>query len=128
MEPTAKGNPFVHLELNTPDAGKAKEFYGKLFGWEFQENDMGAPVGMYSTFKPANGPGGGIFSLAQGNVGWTAYIGVEDINAATEKAKGLGAEIMMGCNEIPNVGWMTVMKDPTGCVIALFQPISGQTM
>ena len=54
----AKGNPFVHLELNTPDAAKAKEFYTKMFGWEFADNDMG-PAGVYSTFKPASGPGGG---------------------------------------------------------------------
>ena len=27
-------NPFVHLELNTPDIAKAKAFYGALFGWD----------------------------------------------------------------------------------------------
>ena len=35
-------NPFVHLELNTPDLTKAKEFYSALFGWQFQDMDMGA--------------------------------------------------------------------------------------
>ena len=52
-------NPFVHLELNTPDLAKAKAFYGALFGWQFQDNDMG-PIGIYSTFKPDEGPGGGL--------------------------------------------------------------------
>jgi predicted enzyme related to lactoylglutathione lyase len=27
-------NPFVHVELNTTDVGKAKTFYGKLFDWK----------------------------------------------------------------------------------------------
>ena len=35
-------NPFVHLELNTPDLAKAKAFYGALFGWQFQDNGHGA--------------------------------------------------------------------------------------
>jgi predicted enzyme related to lactoylglutathione lyase len=28
----------------------------------------------------------------------------------------------MGPQEIPGIGWMTILKDPTGCTIALFQP------
>ncbi len=44
-------NPFVHLELNTTDLKKAQAFYGGLFGWQFQDMDMG-PMGIYSTFKP----------------------------------------------------------------------------
>ena len=52
-------NPFVHLELNASDLKKAKAFYGEMFGWQFQDNDMG-PMGIYSTFKPDSGPGGGM--------------------------------------------------------------------
>ena len=123
----AKGNPFVHLELNTPNAAKAKEFYTKMFGWEFADNDMG-PMGIYSTFKPASGPGGGLFSMPEGHAGWSAYIGVDDIKVATEQARALGAEICMDSHEIPHVGWMSVLKDPTGCSISLFQPMPGSGM
>ncbi len=62
-------NPFVHLELNTPDLIAAKKFYGSLFGWTFQDTDMG-PAGVYSTFKPDTGPGGGMTSMPGGNPGW----------------------------------------------------------
>jgi predicted enzyme related to lactoylglutathione lyase len=113
-------NPFVHLELNTPDLAKAKTFYSTLFGWEFQDNDMGTMI--YSTFKPDEGPGGGITSFPGGNPGWLSYVGVKDINESTEKARSLGATILIGPQEIPNIGWMTVMTDPTGCTIAIFQP------
>ena len=115
-------NPFVHLELNTPDLAKAKEFYGALFGWKFEDMQMGAPAGIYSTFKPDTGPGGGMVSTPGGNHGWLSYVGVDDINASTEKARSLGATIQMGQVEIPNIGWMTIMADPTGCTIAMFQP------
>lgn len=113
-------NPFVHLELCTPDTAKAKDFYAALFGWEFTDNDMGHMI--YSTFKPSSGPGGGIFSMPGAPTGWLAYVGVDDINTATDKAKSLGAAVRMGPQEIPNVGWFTVLADPTGAAIALFQP------
>ncbi len=114
-------NPFVHLELNTPDPAKAKEFYTGLFGWKFEDVAMG-PGGIYSTFKPDTGPGGGMMSMPGGNPGWLSYVGVEDINVATEKAKSLGATVCIGPQEIPNVGWFTMITDPTGCTIAMFQP------
>jgi predicted enzyme related to lactoylglutathione lyase len=113
-------NPFVHLELNTSDVAKAKAFYGELFGWQFTDNDMGNMI--YSTFKPDSGPGGGIFSMPGAPTAWLAYVGVDDINAATEKAKSLGATIYNGPMEIPTVGWFSVLGDPTGATIALFQP------
>lgn len=118
----AAGNPFVHLELNSTDPSKAKPFYAELFGWQFTDNDMGA-MGVYSTFKPSEGPGGGVFSVPGGNPGWLAYVGVEDVKASTEKAKELGATIHAGPHEIPNVGWMTILSDPAGATFAIFQPM-----
>ena len=121
MPETKSGAPFVHVELNAKDVAKAKAFYSGMFGWEFTDNDMGGGM-IYSTFKPADGPGGGVFSMPGGNPGWLNYVGVEDIKAATEKAKGLGATVHVGPQEIPNVGWFTVMGDPNGATIAIFQP------
>ena len=120
-------NPFVHLELSTSDTAKAKAFYSSLFGWEFTDNDMGNNM-IYSTFKPSSGPGGGLFSMPDMPTFWLAYVGVEDINASTEKAKSLGATIHKGPMEIPNIGWMTILADPTGATIALFQPTHGTGM
>jgi predicted enzyme related to lactoylglutathione lyase len=119
--PEAKGNGFVHLELNSPDAKKAKDFYAGMFGWEITDMDMG-PAGIYSTFKPADGPGGGMFSINDAPTGWLPYIGVDDIKVATAKARELGAKVEVDSHEIPHVGWMTVMNDPTGCRVAIFQP------
>jgi len=116
-------NPFVHLELTTPDVAKSKEFYGQLFGWTFADNDMGQMI--YSTFKPDSGPGGGMFTMPGVPTMWLAYVGVEDIHASTEKAVSLGAKVHKGPDEIPNIGWMTILADPTGAVIALFQPKIG---
>jgi predicted enzyme related to lactoylglutathione lyase len=113
-------NPFVHLELNTPDTAKAKEFYGKLFNWTFTDNDMGGGM-VYSTFKPDSGPGGGMMSMPQAPTHWLPYIGVDDLKASTEKAKSLGATILMENQEVPDMGWFSIMTDPTGAMIAIWQ-------
>ena len=114
-------NPFVHLELNTPDLKKAQAFYSGMFGWKFEDMDMG-PMGIYLTFKADSGPGGGAYSAKEMPQGWLAYVGVDDIKAATAKAKSLGAQVFVDSQEIPNVGWMTIMNDPTGSRVAMFQP------
>jgi predicted enzyme related to lactoylglutathione lyase len=119
---TSMPNPFVHLELSTPDLAKAKEFYTAMFGWTYTDNDMG-PSGIYSTFKPDSGPAGGIYSMPGMPTFWLPYIGVEEIKAATEKTVSLGAKVHMGPQEIPHVGWMTILVDPTGATIAIFQPM-----
>jgi len=46
--------------------------------------------------------------------------------AATRKAKELGAKVMMDKTEIPDAGWMSVIVDPTGATIALWQPMPRQ--
>ena len=113
-------NPFVHLELSTPDTAQAKTFYSALFGWEFTDNDMGSMI--YSTFKPSTGPGGGIFSMPGMPTFWLAYVGVDDVKTATDKAVSLGATVHRAPMEIPNIGWMSILVDPTGATIALFEP------
>ena len=113
-------NPFVHLELATQDVAKAKEFYGKLFGWSFQDHDMGEGM-VYTMFKPDSGPGGGMFTMPGAPTAWTAYVGVDDIRASTVEAKSLGAHVLRDVTEVLGQGWMSILVDPTGATIALWQ-------
>ncbi|MDE3105907.1 MAG: VOC family protein [Acidobacteriota bacterium] len=113
-------NPFVHLELNTRNLQQSKDFYGQLFGWQFQDIDMG-PMGTYSTFQCDSGPGGGMTASTGAPVGWLAYIGVADVKATTEQAVALGATVLHGPAEVPGIGWMTIFHDPAGAGIAIFQ-------
>ena len=114
-------NPFVHVELNTQDVGKAKDFYGKLFDWQLE--DM--PGGMdYTLIKVGEGTAGGIMKHPMPGAPsfWLAYVSVDDINASTAKAKSLGATLIKDVTEIPNVGWFSIFTDPTGAALALFKP------
>ena len=113
-------NPFVHMELCTPDLDKAKEFYGQLFGWSFDDQPM--PMGVYSLFKPESGPAGGMYTMPDAPTAWLPYVGVEDVNAATDKAESLGATIIRRAEEVPGIGWLSIFTDPTGATIAIWQP------
>jgi predicted enzyme related to lactoylglutathione lyase len=113
--------PFVHMELNTPDLGKAKDFYGQLCGWSFNDIDMGGPAGVYSVFKPSDGPGGGIYSMQGAPTAWLPYIGVENLKESTDKAIALGAKVIMREQEVPGHGSFSMIVDPTGASVALWQ-------
>jgi predicted enzyme related to lactoylglutathione lyase len=119
-------NPFVHVELNTPAPEDAKAFYSKLFGWQLEDvPNPAVPSGTYTIVKVGNGTGGGIMKQVPGGPsGWLAYVGVDDIHASTKAAKSLGAKIMKDVTEVPGMGWLSFIQDPTGCVLGLWQPNS----
>jgi predicted enzyme related to lactoylglutathione lyase len=112
--------PFCHLELNTPNLEAAKSFYGTMFGWTFDDIHMG-PGMIYSLFKPEVGPGGGIWSFPDMPTAWLAYIAVDEIHEATKKATDLGAKVVVPPQEVPGKGWFTVLTDPTGASVAIWQ-------
>jgi hypothetical protein len=50
---------------------------------------------------------------------------VDDIAASTKKAQALGATICKDVTEIPDMGWFSVITDPTGASFGLWQPKAG---
>ena len=117
-------NPFVHVELNTTDVGKAKAFYGKLFDWSMEEMPM--PGGSYTMIKVGEGTGGGLMKhpVPGAPSAWLAYVQVSDIEAATKKAKSLGATVMKDVTEVMGAGWLSIIIDPTGAALWLWKPKS----
>ncbi len=56
---------------------------------------------------------------------WMAYVLVDDIRAATAKAKSLGANIMKDVTEVPGAGSFSIITDPTGAMLGLWQQRHG---
>jgi predicted enzyme related to lactoylglutathione lyase len=115
-------NAFVHVELNTTDLDKAKDFYGKLFKWTLEDVPMG-PGGTYTLIKVGEGTGGGMMKhpMPGAPSAWLAYVLVDEIKAATEKARALGATIVQDVVEVPGMGWLSILIDPTGAALGLWQ-------
>jgi predicted enzyme related to lactoylglutathione lyase len=116
-------SPFVHVELNTVDPAKAKAFYSRLFQWQLEDMPNPAvPDGAYTMIKVGEGTGGGIMKqVPEGPKGWLAYVEVEDIHTATQKAKSLGGKIMKDPVEVMGTGWISFIQDPAGAVLGLWQ-------
>ena len=120
-------NPFVHAELATTNVRKAKAFYAKMFKWKLADRPSPAAGGNYTMIdvgKIAYGSGGGIMQqcIPDAPSAWMPYVAVKDIDAATKKAKKLGAKICKGVTEVPGMGWLSIIVDPTGAMIGLWEP------
>lgn len=114
-------NPFVHVELNTTDPARAKAFYGQLFDWKLDDMDMDGFT--YTTINPGDGTGGGMMQhpVPGAPSSWLAYVIVDDVKASTQKAAALGATVMKEASEVPGMGWFSIITDPTGAMLGLWQ-------
>jgi uncharacterized protein len=114
-------NPFIHIELNTTDPDKARAFYGSLFDWKL--SDMPMPDGNYTMIDVGDGTGGGLLKHPMPGAPsvWIPYVTVDDVNAATEKARSLGASIIREVTEIPEMGSFSVVLDPTGAAFGIWE-------
>ena len=113
-------NPFVHVELHTKDLPKARKFYESLFGWDLK--DMPMPGGhSYTMIGVGEGVGGGMMADPSVDPHWLAYVGVDDVRAKTAQAKSLGATVLQDVMEVGEYGTMSVIRDPSGAVLALWQ-------
>jgi len=90
-------------------------------------NDMPMGEDTYTLIDPGNtkegGVGGGMMKLPAPDVPphWMAYVLVDDVEASTAKVKELGGEIIKEVTEIPGMGAFSVIKDPTGAVLGLWE-------
>ena len=94
----------VHYEIPAGDPAKAQEFWGSLFGWQFQEFP-GAPGG---------------YGADGDKRGTRTYFGVDDINAESARVAELGGEAGEA-TPVPSMGWFAICKDPEGNEFGLWQ-------
>jgi predicted enzyme related to lactoylglutathione lyase len=118
---------FCWNELMTPDVKAAETFYGKLFGWTMTSNDA---VGgrTYHTFKKGETNAGGMMAIEGPQMQgvppcWLAYIRVKSVAEITTKAESLGAKVEVPPTDLPGIGSFSVITDPTGATVGLFQPV-----
>ena len=52
---------------------------------------------------------------------WLAYVLVDDLSAATAKAKTLGGNVIKDATEVPGAGAFSIIMDPTGAVLGMWE-------
>ncbi|HEX2127975.1 MAG TPA: VOC family protein [Solirubrobacterales bacterium] len=113
-------HPVVHLELHTQNAARACGFYARLFGWRTERVKTGGHED-YLVLMLADVIEGGVVEGETGRPHWLPYVAVADIEDATERARILGAEVVVEPSEGP-AGWRSVVTSAAGADVALWQP------
>ena len=116
-------NPFIWHDLMTPDVEAAKKFYGAVVGWTFSEEFPD-----YTVLHVGKAGVGGIMKTPPEMKSmppvWTGYIFTPDVAAACKQVVALGGKIMREAWNVPDVGRMAVIGDPSGAGITIMQPRS----
>jgi predicted enzyme related to lactoylglutathione lyase len=116
-------------ELATNDTGAAKKFYTSLFGWKEKTSTGGGMT--YTEFSVGDTPQGGMMEINEQMKSmhvppnWLNYFQVADCDATANKAKELGAKLLVPPQDIPNTGRFSVIQDPQGAVFAIYKQVRG---
>jgi uncharacterized protein len=108
-------------DLTTPDADAARDFYGALFGWEYED----APIpegGVYRMARIGGRAAAAMFESSDRHPAWASYVTVDDVDAVAARAAELGANVMGEPFDVMDAGRMALLQDPTGAVFAAWQP------
>jgi predicted enzyme related to lactoylglutathione lyase len=119
---------FIWYELTTPEPAAAKAFYPAFTGWGMLPFDND-----YSMWTTGGQPHAGLFTMTQElrsqgvPPNWLGYVEVTNVDDAAALAKSLGATLLHGPADIPDVGRFAVIQDPQGVVIGIYKSATGTT-
>ena len=122
------GQPVVHFEIIGKDPAKLRDYFGELFGWEF---DLPSPVseavsdpasyGFINRMTTSDGTGipGGVGGGAGYESHAVFYVAVPDVEAALAKAESLGGKRLMGPERAPSGLVVGHFTDPEGNLVGV---------
>lgn len=117
--PETQGRVMWH-ELHGRDGAAAFDFYAGQFGWtRDQALDMG-PMGIYQLFTAGEGAIGGLFTdPAAPRPYWLYYFTTDDVDAAGDRVKAGGGQILSGPQQVPGGAWILNCADPQGALFGI---------
>jgi predicted enzyme related to lactoylglutathione lyase len=107
----------AHIEIPVDDTAKGREFWGSLFGWEFEA--FPGPFEYHMT-RISEQTGAAVTDMEPGKRGPRVYFDVEEIKAGVARVKGLGGEADEP-RAVPQMGWFATCKDNEGNEFGLWQ-------
>jgi predicted enzyme related to lactoylglutathione lyase len=119
----------VHFEIPADDVGRAREFYGSVFGWRLQEMpEMEYTIAQTTdvdeqTQMPTD-PGainGGLVRRTQNLTTPVLTIDVDSIDDALKQVEAAGGGVVQPRTEIPGMGAYAYFTDPEGNTLGLWE-------
>ena len=107
----------VHIEIPADDTTQAREFWGSLFGWQFEAYP--GPF-EYHTTQINEQQAGAITNMEPGKRGTRVYFDVDDIKAGAARVKELGGQAD-DAQPIPGMGWFATCTDTEGTPFGFWQ-------
>jgi predicted enzyme related to lactoylglutathione lyase len=123
---------FLWYELMTTDVETARTFYAKVMGW--RARDVSLPDTAFTLFSAAEAPVSGLMNLPASATAmgaaphWVGYVGVNDIDAASELVKRRAGTVYMPPTEIPNTSRFSVFADPQTATLGMLESIGPERM
>jgi predicted enzyme related to lactoylglutathione lyase len=110
---------FSWAELATSDAEGAKAFYASVFAWDYDDN----PIGDGQVYSMARRDGKVVAALFGSDQPphWNCYVTVDSVDESTARAGELGAGVVAEPFDVMDVGRMSVIADPTGAALCLWE-------
>lgn len=116
-------------ELMTRDVEAAKSYYGKICGWTFETMPMesGDYTVAYKGDTMVTGllDMSGIPGMEEVPPHWFSYFAVDDVDAASTETENIGGKVARAAFDVPSVGRIAIIEDPTGAMIGLMTPAPG---
>jgi predicted enzyme related to lactoylglutathione lyase len=119
-------NNIKHFSINADNVPRARAFYERAFGWQFQP--WGPPD--FYLIRTGTDADPGVHGALQGRreivkgktmFGLECTIGVESIDKTIAAIEASGGKIVMPKVEIPTVGELVFFEDPEGNIVGAMQ-------
>lgn len=107
-----------HVEWRVADLERSAAFLEALFGWRFERYST-----HYRLYQPEQGVAVGLLETADRQPGLSpmVHIQVTDLDATLDRARALGARVVVVRTAVPGHGWYAQFEDGDGNRIGLFE-------
>jgi predicted enzyme related to lactoylglutathione lyase len=112
------------VDTSQPDPEAATQFYGPLFGWEFEDRMPAGAPGHYFAASLDGRAVAAVGSLPEGappTPFWSTYIWVDDAHETAAKVRAAGGKVLDEPFDIGDAGRMAVFADRSGAVYCVWQ-------
>jgi uncharacterized protein len=108
------------LDLGIPDLDRALQFYGALFGWEFEIGPE--ETGRYTMCFLRGRRVAGISAMHDpARVFWNVYLATDDCDRSAERARAAGGTLLIEPMDVMDQGRMAIVRDPVGAQFGLWE-------
>lgn len=113
------------IDTAQPDPQAAVDFYGRLFGWQFEGRMPSTSPGRYFVARLRGRDVAAVGSATDGSrvaPVWHTYICVDSADETCARVIEAGGQVVTPSFDILNAGRMAVIADPAGATLCLWQP------